>query len=519
MGTDVYRQAADGFLRGQYDLAERLCRDMLTEDPENGSAMQLLGQVYQARGLLSEAAGWYAKAVLAEPGAIDCRVNLANVLYRQGDAAAAESMLREALQLRPDSASAWNNLGVVLKNQGRAQEAGESFQRALSLRPEYTEAWNNFGTTFRMLGRDDEAIECYLNALSVDEANDKALNNLGNALQAKGRLDEALACFGRALSISPDFAEGHWNRSIALLLSGNMQEGFAEYEWGVQAGKRPVVNTLKPAWRGEPLPDKTLLVVAEQGFGDTLQFARFLPAVKQRSGARLLLLCQPGLGSLLTDALAIDQVEEGGVEQMHNLPFDSWVRMMSLPTVLKLDPPGLFLPKTYLGASSDRIKHWSGVIGSGAGFRVGVVWAGNPTHQDDKNRSLPLDVLMPLAGIPSVRLYSLQKGPAADRLRDSGLPLVDLAPKLTNFRETAAAVANLDLVITADTAVAHLAGGMGKPVWVLLPFAPDWRWQLDGSDSPWYPSAHLYRQNSPGEWAEVVRRVAADLAGLLLSRI
>lgn len=503
-----------------------------------------LGTVRLAQGAAQEAVGWFERALEYQPvfaealnnlgltlqhldkheAAIDCfkkalqaradffdaQLNLGNALYAAGKAGEAETVYRGALLLQPASSALHNSLGVALKAQGRLGEAIHEFRCALSNDAQYGEAYNNLGNSLKALDDLTGAVENYRQALRIDPRNASANNNLGNALQAQGEVSEALLCFNRAVELKPDFAEAHWNRAIALLLSGDYAQGWREYEWGFAAGQRPVRNFSQPRWQGEDFSGKTLLVYAEQGFGDTLQFVRFLSLAKARGG-RVLLECQPELMEVLRCCVGVDELIPQASNGDVSMLFDLQVPLISLPAIFGITLEVLPATAPYLHADAVRVARWHEYL-AGEGLKVGIVWAGRPTHQEDRKRSCALSIFSPLLGLKGVRLFSLQKGPASSELKEMS-EVSDLAPVLHDFADTAAAIMNLDLIVSVDTSVAHLAGALGKPVWVLLPYAPDWRWLLNREDSPWYPSARLFRQGTAGNWENVLLRVRDQLEG------
>jgi tetratricopeptide (TPR) repeat protein len=533
---------------GKLEEASRCFASALALGNEEVELLFNLGAVRLAQGEAQEAVNWFARALAYEPAFVeahnnlglalrhlgrheeaieqfrqalqskadfyDAQLNLANALCADGKVEEAESIYRAALQQLPNSAALHNGLGVALKTQEKFEEALVEFRCAIEQDPKYGEAFNNLGNTLKLQGDLSGAAESYRQALHLDSRNATAWNNLGNTLQAQGNLQEALACFDHALEISPDFADAHWNRSIALLLAGDYEQGWREYEWGFAAGHRPLRQFDQSRWQGENFAGKTLLVFAEQGFGDTLQFIRFLPMVKARGG-RVVLECQPELEKLIKSCAGIDEIIHLSTTGQVTLPFDLQVPLMSLALVLQVDLETL-PARPYLRADPSRVLLWRERMHA-EGLKVGVVWAGNAIHQDDHNRSMPVKMLEPLTDLKEIALYSLQKGMAAETIAD--IPgIIDLAGELHDFADTAAAIANLDLVITVDTAVAHLAGALGRPAWVMLPVAPDWRWLCKRRESPWYPSLRLFRQGSRGNWGGVIAEVRARLRTSALTR-
>jgi Flp pilus assembly protein TadD len=474
---------------------------------------------------------------MAYGGGADSLYGLGVAAIRAGDAAGGEALLRRALAAEPDRAESINALGIALQRQHRLDEAIACYRDAIDRKPDYAAAFANLGAALQTAGRMDEAVACYGDTLARWPDQIEARYNLGNALQAQGRsidaetayrdvlrrnpvhadalnnlgivlrdlgrLDEALSTYRLALASRPGDAGFHYNHALALLEAGDSR-GWAEHEWRFAAGVTPPPDYSRPAWLGEDPSRQIVLVWAEQGFGDTLQFVRLAPALTAR-GAKVVLEVQPELVRLLRGLPGIHAVVSRG----DALPdFDCHVAMLSLPAVLGIDPVAV-PPLPVLAAPGDLVAAWAGRLGPATRPRVGLVWAGNARQANDSNRSLPLDLAAALAGRADIEMVSLQVGPAAGALSASGLR--DLSPDLTDFAETAAALTRLDLLVTVDTASAHLAGALGLPVWTMLCFAPDWRWQRGRSDSPWYPGMRLFRQPAPGDWRAVVDAVAADL--------
>ncbi|HEX6512541.1 MAG TPA: tetratricopeptide repeat-containing glycosyltransferase family protein, partial [Chloroflexota bacterium] len=374
---------------------------------------------------------------------------------------------------------------------------------------------NNRGTLLQELGRPREAVAAYRQALAIRPHYPEALHNLSEALQDLHQMRDAIATCEQALALDPEFADAHCGLAFALLREGDLKRGFEQYEWRFRRRDYlPLRRELQgPAWQGEDLKGKIVLLYVEpaQGFGDTLQFARFAPELAAR-GAMVLVECQPALVRLFGSlAGAAGIVSLGG----HLPAFDLQASLMSLPYLLGTTLETIPASVPYLAPPADVQTRWRKRLGAGGAFRVGLVWATHPGHERRRSpRTLALDALTPLASIPRIQLFSLQKG-AASLPADMGL--IDLGPELGDFADTGAAIMNLDLVISVDTAVAHLAGALGRPVWTMLPFAAEWRWQLERRDSPWYPSMRLFRQPIWGDWTSVVAEVAAGLASLARS--
>ena len=437
----------------------------------------------------------------------NARVHIARAqdLLRARDRAGARREADIVLGLPLGDLVARNALGSVLYELDDLDAAQRLFQGVLAENPRYGDALNNLGNILAREGKPRPAREFYERALAEAPANSDYLANLGGVHQALGDVAGALDCFERALVIDPAHADARWNRAIARLLSGDLAGGFADYEARWQLPEFAARSFAAPRWTGENPRGCTILVHSEQGYGDTIQMVRFARFIENRGG-RVVLETRTPLAPLMWGVAGVGQVIVHG----DALPlYDFHVPIMSLPAACGVKTLGDIPADPYQRAPD------GGSIAlpspKGGERRVGLVWAGRPTHKNDRNRSLAPELLAPLAAIPAVRLFSLQVGARTEDLAQ--IPgIVDLAPQLGDFAATARAIAELDLVICVDTAVAHLAGAMGKPCWLLLPFAPDWRWLLGRDDSPWYPSLRLFRQTRMGDWGEVIARVAAALA-------
>ena len=432
-------------------------------------------------------------------------IKRAQDLLRARDLVGARRAADAALALPGADFVARNALGSVLYELGDLDAARSIFQDVLAENPHYGDALNNLGNILAREGKPRPALEFYERALAASPDNPDYLANLGGVRQALGDLTGALDSFERALALDPTHADARWNRGLARLLSGDLAGGFVDYEarWALPEFTARKLNA--PLWSDGGAQGRTVLIHSEQGYGDTIQMVRFAQVLADR-GARVILETHAVLAPLLRNVTGIDDVIVHGETLPH---FDLHIPMMSLPSACGVAAFGDIPSARYIAAPDG-----PGVALPPRGandLRVGLVWAGRATHKNDRNRSLRAAHLAPLAHIANVTLVLLQIGATPDDLAQ--LPgIVDLAPQLSDFAATARILAQLDLVITVDTAVAHLAGAMGKDAWVLLPFAPDWRWGLASDRSAWYPSLRLYRQPKLGDWASVVAKIAADLA-------
>ncbi len=501
---------------GRLAEAEEIYRDLIAADPENASLYSNLGAVLRALGRLDEAVDCYREALAIDPDNAVVNGNLGIVLQVQGRLGQAVDHFRRARDMEPDNAAAHLNLGLALQLQGHLGEAVQAYRDALAVEPEFAVAHGNLGSALLELDQIEDAVASVERALALDPDQVNAHTNLGLALQAQGRMDEALASFRRALALDPAHGESHWKYSLALLLSGQFAEGWAEYEWrpGRKAAFSPEFDFDSALWDGSDLQGQEILLYDEQGLGDAIQFIRFARMVSARGG-RVVLQCKPQLVRLFGSAAGIDQFAGADGEK---IGFDVLAPLGSLPHLLKIDAGTIPADGPYLAAEEDIVSAWESRLGGGRdGFRVGIAWQGSTTYALDRGRSVPLGCFEPLSKIPGVRLISLQKHDGLDQLGDLPPDMIvetlggDFEAGSDAFIDTAAVMMNLELVITSDTAVAHLAGALGRPVWVALRSSPDWRWMLDRGDSPWYQTMRLFRQGTPGEWEGVFADIAVAL--------
>jgi tetratricopeptide (TPR) repeat protein len=496
--------------RGHLAEAEHILRSALQIAPDVAQIHFNLAVALERQVRLDDAAGAYRRALALEPDHADAWLNLGNVLMDLDRLAEAIASYRQVLACRPNDAKAYCNLGLAADRQGDHSGAIEFFRRSLELDPENPAAYTNIGAALEGLGRLEDAIEAHATAIRIDPKFPKAYANLAVMQKLVGRLEDAVDTAKKGIDIDPNDASARFNHAIYLLANGDLESGWHEYEWR----RRPRVLTqherkfAMPEWNGEDLNGRRLLLHAEQGLGDTLQFVRFARRLVD-AGQSIVLEVQRPLLRLLSANVSPNVVGQGEPLPSHDLHLP----LLSLPRVLGTRLPDVSA-RPYLQADAEMTARWRQRLGHADKLKVGVVWSGSPTHKHDRYRSIPATDLLPRLIKDGVRLYSLQKDPRPfDRpvLQQLAGSVTDLSNELTDFSETAAAVAPLDLVITVDTAVAHLAGALGRPVWVLLPLCLDWRWLKDREDSPWYGSMRLFRQTRPLQWAEPVERVTAAL--------
>ena len=496
--------------RGQAGEAARLYGEIVAAAPQFAPAVNNLGLLRADAGRDMEAVALFRRALSLSPDSLNGWTNLGALLVRLGRPEEAVRAYRASVRLKPDQPFVLNELGLQLERLKRADEACNAFARAAVLAPGDAEIANNHGAMLRMAHRPNEATACFRRAIALNPQHAGAYSNLGSTVKDRGAFWKALLAFRRATRLDPDFAGAHWNESLVRLLLGDFVQGWRGYEWRWKHGRLPSPQRSfeRPRWDGSPLKGRRLLVYWEQGFGDVLQFVRYLPLLAQAAGTGgqpVYLECQKALLPVLRRLPGTIAVETGGP-----LPdFDVQIPVLSLPALFgtRLETVPARVP--YLTAAPELTAHWGERLKGLDGLKVGIVWAGSPTHGNDKNRSIGLAPFARLAAIPGVNLVSIQKGPTEGQAANppGGFPLLNLSPDIGDFADTAAIMAGLDLVVCVDTSVAHLAGALGVPVWVMVPFAPDWRWMLDRDDSPWYPTMRLFRQDRPGSWDNAMDRL------------
>ncbi len=550
----AFEEGAAHRRRGDWDQAERIFREIVKVKPDFAEAHNNLGVALKALGRLDEAVESYRRAVAVKPDYAEAHGNLGNSLRALDRAEEAVASYRDALAVAPDNAEARLKLGTTLAELGRHEEAVSCYREGLAIAPESVAGLVNLALALESLNRHQEAIESYLRALAIDPQHAGAHNCLGNALMALDRHEEAIESYRKALAIAPDlgvghinlggalqklnrhreaidrfrrtqefkpdFAEAHWNEGLAALRLGDFKIGWAKYEYRwlrKAAAKRRSFG--RPLWLGGDdfdLAGKTVLLHAEQGLGDTIQFVRFVPHLVQL-GAAVVLEVQQSLAPLLAGSLDVlapgheDRVTVVG--RGDPLPrFDVVCPLLSLPLALATTVSTIPAKVPYLKPSADRAAAWRARL-PGRRRRVGIAWSGAAGHNDDRHRSMPFAALAPLLVRSDIDFHVLQ-----NKVRDGEREAVEKTPGLifpgeevNGFAETAALTSLMDLVISVDTSIAHLAGALALPVWLLLPFSADWRWMTEREDSPWYPTARLFRQPAIGDWDAVVAGVVAAL--------
>lgn len=504
----------------QGDLPKGLdyVRAAVARDTESPLYNANLGRIAAAARQWEEAARAYRTVLAKTPDDAACHSDLASALIGLKDFAGAADHAAKAVRADPALASAHLNLGEahfglgrLAQDDGRREDAEKHYRAAVAARPDFVEATANLGNVVRELGRLEEAVALYDKALALAPDMAALHANRAVALHEMGNLAGAVAAYDNAVALDPENADTRRNRALAWLLTGRLADGFAEYEWRWKARSfAPLLRDLPmPRWQGEAANGRRLFVHAEQGLGDTIQFARYVPMLAA-SGWRVALEVQPRLRDLFEGFAGAETVIATGDAIP---PCDFHVPTLSLPHVLRTDRGTIPAKVPYLSADPARTAAWRERLAKDANgaMAVGLAWAGDPRYRNDRHRSIPAAMLKPLLDVSGVRFFSLQFGPGSEAIAD--LPgVVDLAPEIGPFTELAAAVSALDLIVSIDTGIVHLAGALGRPVWVLLNSVPDWRCGLEGETSPWYPTVRFFRQKARGDWAGVVTEIGTRLA-------
>ncbi len=534
--------------KGHHDTAVEFIGKAINRNQYVPQFYNTLGIVFEALGKFDEAILAYQQAVFIMPDYAEAYHNMAIAMQSLGQYASAVERCRQAislgpndaqayntmayslekqqlydeaienynkaLQLEPGFVEAYNHLGVVLNEQGRTAEAIENFEQALQYDPYYAEVYNNLGIALKEQMKFAEAIENFEKALQLDPNFVEAYYNMANSLRDEGQCAEAINNYNKAISLKPDYAQAQWNLSLAHLLSGNYMEGWKRYRWRRNADLKVLTDyhsTGKPRWDGSSFEYKKLLVHYEQGLGDNIQFARYLPMIKARGGKIIFETLKPLIG-LLHGFPGIDELVEYHPDKKLLLEYDVYTSLLDMPNIFETTVETIPAQVPYIYADQAKAEYWRDKL-AGPDFKVGIVWAGSPEHGNDRYRSCSLKCFAPLAEIEGVQLYGLQKGQAADQMDEFAgtITVKNISKHFDDFTDTAAAIENLDLVISVDTSVLHLSGAMGKSTWALLPYAPEWRWMLGRQDNPWYPTMRLFRQANWGDWDSVFHSVTREL--------
>ena len=539
MNIDRQLQSAfEYFQEGNLEQAERICQDILDRQHDEASALHLLGVITYQQGKYDLAVEYINKSIEAAPDNASAYFNLGTVLRENGQLGKAIDSYRKSLSIDPSNAAAYNNLGIALKEKDETDEAISCYQKAIELNKDLIPAYYNLGTLLREKGRFDEAVSYYRRALELNDHNAAIHNSLGLVLREKGLLVEALQHYQKAIEYDPENAAYHSNLGIItkemgqldkaivhleksfeiyptdtaldqifeiseiILRQGDLNKGWTLY-WKLNDPYWRSRIPNKPMWEGSDISGLTLLIQSDAGRGDTIQYIRYAPLIAQ-SGAKIILTCPGESIPLFRDMNCVEQV----MTSAHLSQFDTYTPIRRLPLVMGTTIGSIPANVPYLSAKPLLIEKWSDrILPDKSRMNVGLVWA---SGHDDSVRSCRLGAFLPITQIPDITCYSLQIG-GDKEARTEELGVIDYTKDIHDFADTAAFIENLDLIITVDTAVAHLSGALGKPVWTLLPFVADSRWLSDREDSPWYPTMRLIRRPSPGDWESVVSRVKEEL--------
>ncbi len=503
-GLDALQEGMRLHQAGRFQEAEQQYRQVLAQQANHPDALHLLGLLAYQHARHAQAIELISQALRQRPGEPVYLANLGPVYAAQGRHEEAIRCYEKALASRPQFTECIYNLANSLKAVNRLTEAIDHYEKVLEVRPRYPEAWTNLGNARQRQGRFDDAVACYEKALNQQPNQIEAMVGMANARHAQGRFAEAHTLYEQAKVLRPNHADLCFNHSVHRLLQGQLPEAWEDYEYRWQVSKLRLPTLKQPRWDGSNLEGKSIYLIPEQGLGDTLHFVRYAKVLKDQ-GATTIVSVQSPLVPLISRTPGIDLL----LSEADPPPVsDFWSPLLSLPgrfnTRLETIPQAI----PYLYADPKRIEHWGQELGKLPGRKIGIAWQGDPSHIRDSLRSIPLNVFALIAKIPEVTLVSLQKGAGCEQLAEWSGPAIysvgDRCDSAGAFVDTAAVMHHLDLVITADTAIAHLAGGLGLPVWLALSMSPDWRWLLEREDSPWYPTLKLFRQTTLGDWDSVL---------------
>ena len=502
---------------GAYEEMIQLLQQMLEQQPKIPEAHFNLGIAYNSQGNRAKAIQAYRNAIRLNPTYAEAQNNLGNLLLEHEELHAAREHLEAAIQANPHHPRAHYNLGQTFAALGDHHKAIACIEQSLRLDPAHSDGYLNLGNAHQHLGDHTEALEQYAKALKLDPNNDNALYNRGVVLQATGELTKAIESYRMALKLNPKSPKTHWNLALTLLQQGDYSEAWPHYEWRTQltpplgAHQHPPL----PAWTGEALNKQRLIVISEQGLGDSLQFLRYVPTLRDRGFEVQVAAQEPLHGLIRSSGIDRDPITPA---QTQSLQDHAWVALLSLPGLLGVTPTQPITAKPYLKAPEPRIKHWAKTLGAEHRPLIGVHWQGNPQAEQGplKGRSFPLQAMKAIANATEGSLISLQKGPGSEQLagcsfRNRFVACQDAIDAAWDFAEIAAIMTNCDLIISNDTAVAHLAGGLGLKTWLLLHHRAEWRWAPTNSSTFWYPRMRIFRQQQPGVWMSVMKNVAQEL--------
>ncbi len=530
-GVRLLPQMADGYINlgnaltglGRLEEARQSCAHAVALDDRNGLTWGCLALTCERAENWPEAKRAYLKMTERLPGQVVAMAGLARTHVALGKWTEAGQVLARALTAHPGDSEIHRMLGRLYSEKGEPQQAEHHYRESVQFNSENVSALIDLGNFLQAGQRFSEAESCYSQALAIAAQSPEAHFNLGVCKQRQGQYDAAQVCFDQAINCRPDFVEAHWYQSFVCLLTGDFARGWDEYAWRLRQKQNVPRPFSQPAWDGSSLAGRTILVHDEQGYGDTFQFVRYLSLVKAKGG-RVVFECHPKLGPILSGCAGYDEIHERvSSGSAPNTEFGTQIHLLSLPQIFQTRLESIPADMPYINANPERVAYWRDRIAGDTGFKIGIAWAGSANHTNELNRSCSLAIFQAIADMPGVSLYSLQKGPGSEQADSPPIGMnikrLDKDMDLTaRFVDTAALMVNLDLVISIDTSIVHLSGALGCPVWTLLCASPDWRWGLEGTHSPWYPSMRLFRQSAAGNWDGVMAEVCDALGLLILQR-
>jgi tetratricopeptide (TPR) repeat protein len=507
----LYVLGMAAFKTGRNELAVSMIRRAIAANCRQPFYHSNLGSALQAQGKTDEAIACFERALEVDCGHVEASFNLGNIYLGQKKLEEAAACYRRALAAKPEYPDAHCNLGNALKGLGKLEEAAASYRQAVDLVPGNADLWCNLGDTLHQLRRLDDAVSCFQRTLELDAKHAKACNCLGNACFDQGKLAESIGHCTRAVELNPEYYDAQMNVSLLQLQQGEFLSGWRNY--GVRWKVYPARSFVQPLWQGVAAADgpqiegRRILIHAEQGLGDALQFMRYVPLVRD-AGGTVVLDIPPRLWRLAQQLEGVDALVPTGNPLP---PFDLQCPLMSLPQAFGTTLETIPARVPYLAAPPAALEKAARLHWPADELKVGLAWTGNASHPKNWSRSIPLTLLEPVLRMTGVQFFSLQMGPATAEIKNVQATITDLMPMTEDMADTAAQMAHLDLILTIDTSIAHLAGALGRPCWLLLSSLPDWRWLLNREDSPWYPTMRLFRQAKQGEWGPVVEAVRAAL--------
>jgi len=507
---DIFYRSLGLFYLGQgkFTQSQQAFQQALNLNTQDFISLTCLGQLTEKQGKIEDALNYYQRSLNIQPHS-EAYGNMGRLFRSQGNLDLALACFQAGVKLSPNNAHLQNDMGDIFVQQNQWDKALTAFQESIRLNPQFFDALNNIGVAYEHQNQVDLALQFFERALKVKPDSAEVLGNLGLLYTTRRQFDKAFNCYQRGFDSEPNCRSLIFKRAYPAFLLGRFEQAWQDYEARLDFNPRSMPSVRGERWDGKPLNGRTLLIHYEQGLGDTIQFSRYISLIPKDKG-KIIFACQKEVHCLFDNFPAIDELIEGNLQTQPNIQYDIWVPLLSLPYIFGTTLNNIPAQIPYLFPNAERIKKWQQFL-SNQYFKIGLVWAGKATHLNDKNRSCNLMQFAPLANLPDVIFYSLQKDKFSEQIEPKGLNLIRLSDKLKDFADTAAVLMCLDLVITVDTATAHLAGALGRPVWNLLPFEVDWRWMVDRIDSPWYPTMRLFRQPTSGDWHSVFQTVRQAL--------